>query len=181
MADKHPWGSDWKTIQLPAPFDSAYRVMINGTPWVVVPDSEGKASVPVPVYDILKEMIDAKGRYPVAKSGSAIAKMDVILDKDIYASIDDVTATCENMTFAKAVEIIKAGEKLDIVMRFDLNSFQNGLFVTAYAISFEFQPALSGTEDQIGFITCSPLDGGIYQWNWTADSITIAFSQEVTS
>lgn len=175
MAMLDPW-DDMRTIQIPAPFDSAYRVMINDTPYVVTPDELGYAEVPLPVYERLQEMIDAKERYPVAKSCNTIAKMNVIVDE--YAGGGDITATCENMTFAEACEIVKAGEKLDVIV----TATANGLVMTGYAIGVMYEPASwdrkaakateAPTPESLGIITHMLINNAFLAWTWTADGIT---------
>lgn len=176
MADKHPWGSDWKTIQLPASFDSAYRVMINDTPYVVTTDELGYAEVPFPVYERLQEMIDAKERYPVAKSGGKIAKLHVVTDEGEASAIslqnlkDGVStasnmshaATCDNMTYEEAVEVIQSGEPLGIY----ITAQQSNILFTDYSASH-----ICGN-GVIMIVYSGAMQELARTWYWTADGIS---------
>lgn len=91
-----------------------------------------------------------------------------------------ITATCENMSFEEACEIVKAGEKLDIIVTCDLSMMMPGMVMTGYAIIVAYMPgnsenekaAKASTPETIGFTTNISTMGDFTNWNWTADGIT---------
>lgn len=95
-------------------------------------------------------------------------------------SITTVTATCKNMSFEEACEIVKAGEKLDIIVTGDLSMMMPGMVATGYAIGVAYTSGNSGngeateapTPENIRFVTYDVWYGDPIQWQWTADGIS---------
>lgn len=88
------------------------------------------------------------------------------------------SATCENMTFAEACEIVKAGKKLDAIV----TATADGLVMTGYAIGVMYESASGGgkaakaaagsTSEALGIMTDALEVDAVILWIWTADGIT---------
>lgn len=88
---------------------------------------------------------------------------------NVNNNVKTIIATCENMTFAEAVEIIKAGNKLDVMLTYDVDGMGTGAYATGYAVSYMYAPEQSNINEKIWLAVHEPYYDCNMYWEWTED------------